>query len=51
VPTPQITLRIPTAKRERWKEAAQKGDTNVSTVLRELMDAWAEEMLGPETET
>lgn len=41
-PTPQITLRVSKDRLQVWKDAADKADLNVSSVIRDLMDAWAE---------
>lgn len=41
-PTPQITLRVPPEQLEKWKAATSKIGVNVSEVIRQLMDEWAE---------
>lgn len=38
--TPHISLRVPSDKLESWKKACNDNDTDVSSQIRKLMDAW-----------
>lgn len=38
--TPHISLRVPSSKLESWREACSKNNTDISSQIRKLMDAW-----------
>ena len=38
--TPHISLRVPSSKLESWRKACEKNNTDISSQIRKLMDAW-----------
>ena len=44
-PTPQITLRVDTETKDKWKAVCAEAETSVSEQLRTLMEEWVERQL------
>lgn len=40
--TPHISLRVPKDDLERWRTQCELANSNISTTIRVLMDAWCE---------